>query len=144
MRGTRRLNANEINEAIGEDRFGVYRLVDSKTGAVGYVGRSDTKPSRRLREQASKGYDSFRYRSAGSAESAYKRECRRYHYHMEHGHIENQKHPARPKGSVPYAAGSNWHPGSPVLHLRPEQGSCAGRMLQSSLAEGRLVSLFES
>ena len=79
MRGTRRLNPDEIDEVTGKDRFGVYRLANSDAGAVGH--------------------DSFRYRSAGSAESAYKRECRQYHYHMEHGHIENQRHPARPKGN---------------------------------------------
>ncbi len=94
------LSEKKIDEVVTEKSPGNYALGfvnDEKTFNVQYVGRSDTDVNKRLKDWVKK-YNRFKFSYVSSSKAAFEKECKNYHDFGEDAHLDNDKHPDRPKG----------------------------------------------
>lgn len=76
--------------------LGVYKLFNSRTGPVRYVGRSGNLEDRLLKWASKSKYSFFIPESMGSLRKAWRREVNLYHQNIET--IDNERHPRAPEG----------------------------------------------
>lgn len=95
MSTTHKLSRDNVRRHAPPTR-GVYKLFNSRSGPVRYVGRSSDLQDRLLRWASTSDYDVFSFEKVGSRKDAWRRECNLYHYHKDD--LDNERHPAAPPG----------------------------------------------
>lgn len=101
LRGSFSLTDEKIDEIVTKTSPGVYVLghSDNNSFVVKYVGRSDDDLNKRLHDWVGE-YARFKFGYFDSEKAAFERECRIWHnFGGPNGDLDNQVHPARPKGS---------------------------------------------
>lgn len=76
--------------------LGVYKLYNSRTGPVRYVGRSSNLQDRLLDWASKSNYGYFVSESMNSLREAWRREVNLYHQNIDT--VDNERHPAAPEG----------------------------------------------
>jgi hypothetical protein len=94
MRGQHRLDREGVRE-FAPDANGVYVII--RAGEVSYVGRGNLK-ARLSRHAAAERGDYFCFRRVRSEVEGFRRECALFHKYGKAGGLDNDVHPARPKG----------------------------------------------
>jgi hypothetical protein len=100
LRGPHALNEANIDAKV-DTSIGAYALgyVNSEeVFVVKYVGRSDSDLNKRLKDWVGS-YKSFKYGHFETKKAAFERECRMFHDFGGTGSLDNDIHPARPKGT---------------------------------------------
>jgi hypothetical protein len=96
MEGPYPLDAATVRELV-PDSEGVYLVATDRRDYISYVGRGNLKT--RLRSHASAGRgDHFYFREVSSAEEGFELECAMFHRYGKVNHLDNEVHPARPRG----------------------------------------------
>lgn len=92
------ITVEEINDAVEENKPGVYMLYAIYTGPVRYVGRADNSLTVELTDYLRGKYRYFTFFYADSPVDAYLKECNLWHRHIDT--IDNKDtHPVKPAGS---------------------------------------------
>jgi hypothetical protein len=94
------LTNKEIDAHVGAS-IGAYALGDANGSVlqiVRYVGRSDNDLSARLKQWVGK-YNSFKYGHYNTTKAAFEKECTMFHDFGGTVKLDNDVHPARPKGT---------------------------------------------
>lgn len=97
MQGKYSLTNSNINRKV-DNRIGVYKLYNSRSGPVRYVGMS-TELVNRLKGHTDD-YNYFEFEYQPNESDAYRREARLYHHHGGKQKLDNEKHPPRPHQRV--------------------------------------------
>jgi hypothetical protein len=96
MEGPHPLNTETVREEV-PDAEGVYLLARDRRDYICYVGRGNLKT--RLRSHASAGRgDHFYFKEVSSEEEGFEEECALFHRYGKTRHLDNDIHPARPRG----------------------------------------------
>jgi len=95
MCGRHSLTTSNVGATV-DNKIGVYKLYNSRSGPVRFVGMS-TNLAKRLREHVDE-YSFFEFEYQSSETAAYKREANLYHHHKQK--LDNERHPPRPHKRV--------------------------------------------
>lgn len=97
MNGPHNLTRDNVDRRV-DDRIGVYKHYNSRSGPVKYVGMSEELATR-LKGHVND-YRYFEYEYQSSLTAAYKREANLYHHHGGKTKLDNQRHPPCPHNRV--------------------------------------------
>ena len=105
MQGPYPLTGTKIDEEVLRTSPGNYALGDMRddTFTVRYVGRSDADVNTHLHEWVGvpdSAYKRFKFSYASSVKAAFEKECRNYHDFGGSDRLNNERHPARPDGTI--------------------------------------------
>lgn len=79
--------------------IGVYKLYNTRSGPIRYVGSTKNLRQRLLTWASQGSYSYFEYEFADTRDQAYKRETNLYHYYGP-SQLDNDQHPPRPNQRV--------------------------------------------
>ena len=102
LHGPRPLTTQNIDAAVRGKGPGAYALgyTDAKgVFIVSYVGRSDDDINGRLKDWVGTNYAQFKYGFLDSPKAAFEKECQIFHDFGGTKLLDNDIHPARPKGT---------------------------------------------
>ena|SRR5262249_14853669 len=103
LHGPYDLTIENIDDVVRGKGPGAYALGNSSaqgaTFVIRCVGRSDDDLNARLKKWVGRKYPQFKYRLMDSSKAAFEKECQLFHDFGETATLDNEVHPARPKGS---------------------------------------------
>jgi len=102
MRGPHRLTPDNVDRAITAIQPGLFAIgyvKESGAFVVRYIGRSDTDVRGTIKEQEADATSWFKWTPVSSAKAGFDRECKLYHDFGEDAVLENEGHPAPPRGT---------------------------------------------
>lgn len=96
MLGPFKLDSGTVRD-LAPDSMGVYLLASDARNLISYVGRGNIK-TRLSRHAANFKGDYFYFKRVRSEAEAFRLECELYHRYGKSNHLDNDIHPARPRG----------------------------------------------
>lgn len=92
-------NVDAVVRGRGPGTYALGRVDQNNVFIVAYTGRSDTDLNGRVKDWVSSKYPHFKYGFFDTPKAAFDRECGIFHEFGETNLLDNDIHPARPKGS---------------------------------------------
>jgi hypothetical protein len=102
LHGPHKLTTSNIDAVVVGTGPGAYALGATNsdgTFVISYVGRSDDDLNGRLKDWVKTKYPEFKYGFLDSPKAAFEKECHLFHDFGGTATLDNDVHPARPKGS---------------------------------------------
>jgi hypothetical protein len=92
-------NVDAVVRGKGPGAYALGYTGENGVFTVSYVGRSDEDLNARVKDWVGTKYREFKYGFLDSAKLAFEKECQIFHDFGETALLDNDIHPARPKGS---------------------------------------------